>query len=142
MTTETYAESNVQKAIDRRQNRRHDLDLHDVSINRFDGNRSEPLGVLVDLSSGGMKFKTREKGILPDQQIRLSLVLPAYAGISPFIDTTGERIRPKNEWSGWVSVARVNETDSGEYEIGGRMIDMEPLDRGMLSLYLSTHPLS
>ena len=133
-TAQMSAETGTKKSIERRQSRRHDLDIHGVPINRFDGSQAEPIGVLVDLSSGGMKFKTKEKGILPDQQIRLKLSLPAYAGISPFIDTTGDRIKPKNEWTGWLSVARVQETETGEYEIGGRIIDMEPLDRGILSL--------
>jgi hypothetical protein len=127
---------------ERRQHRRHDLDSYGVEVHCWDGAKSEPFGRLVDMSSGGMLIRTRQANLQADQQIRLKLRLPAYAGISPFVDTTGERIRPRTEWVGWLSVARVNETSDGEYEIGGRLVDMETLDRGMLSLYLSTQPLA
>jgi hypothetical protein len=130
-------------AIDeRRQHRRHDLAERDVAVERWDGNRSAKLGILVDLSSGGMKIRTNDPNIQPDQHIRLKLRLPAYAGISPFVDTTGERILPKNEWTGWMSVARVQPTTDGDYEVGGELMDMQALDRGMLGLYLSMHPVA
>ncbi|MFI5381311.1 MAG: PilZ domain-containing protein [Tepidisphaerales bacterium] len=127
---------------DRRQYRRHDLDSYGLEVQSWDGAKAEPFGRLVDMSSGGMLIRTRQARLQPDQQIRLKVRLPAYAGISPFVDTTGERIRPRNEWVGWLSVARVNETEDGDYEIGGQLVDMETLDRGMLSLYLSTQPLA
>jgi hypothetical protein len=138
----TERETVGQGIRERRQHRRHDVDVHRVPVERWDGVESAPLGVLVDLSSGGMRFRTPEADIRPDQQIRLRFKLPVYAGICPFIDTSAERIKPKNEWSGWLAVSRVQPTDDGDYEIGGRMVDMESLDRGMLSLYLSTHPLA
>ncbi len=127
---------------ERRHNRRHDLDSYGVEVHSWDGASAAPLGRLVDMSSGGMLIRTRVANIQADQQIRLKVRLPAYAGISPFVDTTGERIRPRTEWVGWLSVARVRETPDGDYEIGGRLVDMETLDRGMLSLYLSTQPLA
>ncbi|MGA2500583.1 MAG: PilZ domain-containing protein [Tepidisphaeraceae bacterium] len=127
---------------ERRQHRRHDLDSYGVEVQCWDGARAAPFGRLVDMSSGGMLIRTRQANIQADQQIRLKVRLPAYAGISPFVDTSGERIRPRTEWVGWMSVARVKETQDGDYEIGGRLVDMETLDRGMLSLYLSTQPLA
>ena len=146
MTTMHHAESSradIRVSVsERRQHRRHDLDSYGVEVQSWDGANSAPLGRLVDMSSGGMLIRTRQANLQPDQQVRLKLRLPAYAGISPFVDTTGERIRPRTEWTGWMSVARINETPDGEYEIGGRLVDMENIDRGMLSLYLSTQPLA
>ena len=127
---------------ERRQHRRHDLDSYGVEVQSWDGASAAPFGRIVDMSSGGMLIRTRQANVQPDQQIRLKVRLPAYAGISPFVDTTGSRIRPRTEWVGWMSVARVTETPEGDYEIGARMVDMETLDRGMLSLYLSTQPLA
>ncbi len=146
MTSMHYPESRSAdtraSVSDRRQHRRHDLDGYGVQVQAWDGVNATPLGRLVDMSSGGMRIRTRQANVRPDQQIRLRLRLPAYAGISPFVDTSGERIRPRTEWTGWMSVARVAETSDGEFEIGGRLVDMENLDRGMLSLYLSTQPLA
>lgn len=146
MTSTYHSESNradVRASVsERRQSRRHDLDSYGVEVHCWDGANSVPFGRLVDMSSGGMLIRTRQASLQADQQIRLKLRLPAYAGISPFVDTTGERIRPRTEWVGWMSVARVRETPDGDYEIGGRLVDMETLDRGMLSLYLSTQPLA
>ena len=46
------------------------------------------------------------------------------------------------DWIGWMAVARVQKADNGEYNVAGRLVDMEDFDRGMLSLYLSTQPLA
>jgi hypothetical protein len=40
-----------------------------------------------------------------------------------------------------MTVVRVRDTGSG-IELGGRLDDLDELDRGMLSLYLSTQPLA
>jgi hypothetical protein len=133
---------NVVAIDERRRHRRHDLNGGEVAVERWDGKMSAKLGILVDLSSGGMKIRTQDPNIQPDQHIRLKIRLPAFAGISPFVDTTGTRIQPKNEWTGWMSVARVEPTSDGDYEVGGELMDMQALDRGMLGLYLSMHPVA
>ena len=137
---------------ERRQHRRHDLEHHAITMERWEGPSGlrQALGTVVDLSAGGVRVRTvggagAAKGkmsILPDQQIRVRLELPAYAGICPFVDTTGGQPQPRREWSGWMAVARVTPLEGGEYEIAGRLVDMEEMDRGMLGLYLSTQPLA
>ena len=49
---------------------------------------------------------------------------------------------PKNEWVGWVAVTRVNKVNEREFDVAGRLVDMDDMDRGMLGLYLSTQPLA
>jgi hypothetical protein len=81
--------------------------------------------------------------VKPDNQIRVRIELPAYAGISPFIDTTKKNMEPKREWVGWMAVARVNKVAGGkQVDVAGRLVDMDEMDRGMLGLYLSTQPLA
>ena len=46
-----------------------------------------------------------------------------------------------SEWVGWLAVSRVKQIGS-EFEVAGRLMDMEELDSGMLGLYLSTQPLA
>jgi hypothetical protein len=41
-----------------------------------------------------------------------------------------------------MEVARVINLPEGRCEIGGRLLDMQDLDRGMLKLYLSVQPLA
>jgi hypothetical protein len=129
---------------DRRTARRHDMDRQGISVSRWNGSKRAPdeFGRLIDLSAGGVRIRTSEKNVKPDGQIRVRLELPAYAGISPFIDASTETPQPKREWVGWMSVARVRSTGGGESEVAGRLIDMDETDRGMLGLYLSTQPLA
>jgi hypothetical protein len=130
---------------ERRQFRRHDLEPQAISVERFNANRNskrEVLGDIVDISAGGVRVRTRDAHLKPDHQIRVRLELPAYAGISPFVDTTSNEPQPKREWVGWMTVSRVQRTGDQTFEIGGRLVDMEELDRGMLGLYLSTQPLA
>ena len=60
----------------------------------------------------------------------------------------GTRLRPTTEWVGWLDVVRVSRAPSmaGDaeptYEVAGRLLDMDEIDRGMLGLYLSTQPLA
>jgi hypothetical protein len=133
---------------DRRQHRRHDLEQQELSIDRYDGNSRRigaaraSLGRIVDLSAGGVRIRTTE-AMKPDHQVRVRLELPAFAGISPFVDTATGQPRPSRHWVGWMAVSRVQRVgDGGEYEVAGRLVDMEDLDRGMLGLYLSTQPLA
>ena len=41
-----------------------------------------------------------------------------------------------------MAVCRVAKVDDKHYDQGGRLIEMDDLDRGMLGLYLSTQPLA
>lgn len=147
------------RSPDRRRYRRHDLEQRGVPVLRtsastvesWDGVRGAggagaELGKIVDLSSGGIRIRLIDQascgGIQPDQQIRIRMRLPDYAGISPFVDTTTGTAQPKTEWVGWLAVTRVNAMEDGTCEVAGQLVDMEELDRGMLGLYLSTQPLA
>jgi hypothetical protein len=100
------------------------------------------IGRIVDISAGGVRIRTSQRGLRADHQIRVRLELPSFAGISPFIDTATGQPEPKQEWVGWMAVCRVRDTGDGELEIAGRLVDMEEMDRGMLGLYLSTQPIA
>jgi hypothetical protein len=130
-------------ARDRREHRRHDLEQQGIPIERWDGRRcADVIGRIVDISAGGVRIRTAQRGLRADHQLRVRLELPSYAGISPFIDTARGQPEPKQEWVGWMAVCRVTETADGETEIAGRLLDMEDMDRGMLGLYLSTQPIA
>jgi len=130
---------------ERREHRRHDLEDFNLTIDRWDGSRNaaKGFGRIVDLSAGGLRMRTSDAGnVRADQQIRVRLALPAYAGIKPFVKCDGMKIEPREEWIGWMSVVRVHKTKDGEVEIAGKLVDMDEADRGMLGLYLSTQPLA
>ena len=132
-------------AADRREHRRHDMEQQGIPVSRWDGTKRAPrdFGRLVDLSAGGVRIRTNQTNVKADGQIRVRLELPAYAGISPFIDASSETPQPKREWVGWMSIARVLPTTrKDEVELAGRLVDMDEMDRGMLGLYLSTQPLA
>jgi hypothetical protein len=127
---------------ERREHRRHDLEMKSLTVDRWDGARGgQVFGQLVDLSAGGVRIRTTQGNIKPDNQIRVRLELPVYAGISPFVDMADKKLQPKREWVGWMAVTRVKNIDD-KYDIAGRLVDMEEMDRGMLGLYLSTQPLA
>lgn len=128
--------------FERRRYRRHDFEERNLTLDRFDPTRqvAEPIGEVVDLSAGGVRVRTDDTDIKPDTQIRVRLRLPVYAGISPFIER-GMTLKPRNEWVGWMSVRRVRQVD-GQTEVAGELMEMEDIDRGMLSLYLSTQPMA
>lgn len=130
---------------DRREYRRHDLEQQGITIERCDARAGKrlPFGRLVDISANGVRVRaTREASVRPDQQIRVRLELPSFAGICPFVDTTGGQPSPKREWIGWMTVSRVYRLGPDQCEVAGRLVDMEEIDRGMLGLYLSTQPLA
>jgi hypothetical protein len=129
---------------DRRQHRRHDMETQDITVNRWDGGKraEKSFGRIVDLSAGGVRIRTSQSDVKADNQIRVRLELPAYAGISPFIASQGRALCPKNEWVGWMTVSRVAKINQEEYDVAGRLVDMDEIDRGMLGLYLSTQPLA
>lgn len=133
---------------ERRRFRRHDLEHRGLPVHRWEG-RPTPagalpptIGTLVDLSAGGARIRTFDRTIRPDTHIRVRLELPEYAGITAFVDTTGDHLHGKREWIGWMNVRRVVERDDGTLEVAGPLEDMAEVDRGMLSLYLSTQPLA
>ena len=128
---------------ERRRHRRHEIDHQGIPIDRWDGSRrtGQNFGQIVDLSAGGVRIRTEQQDLKADNQIRVRMELPDYAGISPFIDTT-EGVRPKREWIGWMAVTRVSRIDSKRSDVAGRLVDMDDMDRGMLGLYLSTQPLA
>jgi hypothetical protein len=132
------------RITERRRHRRHDMEAQSLPVELWDGGKQlgTKLGQLVDLSSGGIRVRTNHAGLRADQQVRLRIALPAYAGISPFIDTSGETLRPKSDWTGWLAVSRVQQVRDGEFDVAGRLMDMEDMNRGMLRLYLSTQPLA
>src|SRR5688500_19108821 len=70
---------------ERREHRRHDLEMQSLTVDRWDSARGgQVLGQLVDLSSGGVRIRTEQANIKPDNQIRVRLELPEYAGKRPF----------------------------------------------------------
>ncbi len=130
---------------ERRRFRRHDLEHQSILLHRCDATRGDTtltFGQIIDLSPGGVRVRTSESAVRADQQIRVSLRLPAYAGICPFVDTTNGQPRPRREWTGWMTVSRVQSLGEQQYEVAGQLVDMEEMDRGMLGLYLSTQPLA
>ena len=129
---------------ERREHRRHDLEQQSIPIDRWDGSRrsGKLLGQIVDLSPGGVRIRTEQTNIRADQQVRVRIELPVYAGISPFIESSDKQLQPKREWVGWMAVARVNKVDDKHVDVAGRLVDMDEMDRGMLGLYLSTQPLA
>ena len=131
-------------AAERRQHRRHDLEQQSINIERWDGTKrvGKNFGQIVDLSASGVRIRTDQVSIRPDQQVRVRIELPVYAGISPFLEAAGSDLTPKREWVGWMAVARVNKVDEKSVDVAGRLVDMDEMDRGMLGLYLSTQPLA
>ena len=130
---------------DRRIHRRHDMEPQGITVERVDANRRsrEKLGDIVDISAGGVRIRTREAKFRTDNQVRVRLELRAYAGICPFVDTSSsDQPQPKREWTGWLTISRVQSLGDDNFDVAGRLVDMEDMDRGMLSLYLSTQPLA
>ena len=41
-----------------------------------------------------------------------------------------------------MAISRVQPVNENELDVAGRLIDMDEMDRGMLSLYLSTQPIA
>lgn len=145
---DTYGAITWFRGHERRAHRRHELEGREIAVERAeDPNETKKkspekvLGRLVDLSAGGVRLRTADRSASIGSQIRVKIELPPFAGISPFVDHSGPRIRPKREWTGWMTVVRVKDFGR-ERELGCRLDDLDELDRGMLSLYLSTQPLA
>jgi hypothetical protein len=137
-------ERDARCGVERRTHRRYDLEQQAITLDRWNGNTRSRVtfGQIVDLSAGGVRIRTTQSNLRIDTQIRVRLQLPAYAGICPFVDTTGGQPRPKREWTGWMTVARILPLPGGAFDVAGRLVDMDEIDRGMLGLYLSTQPLA
>jgi hypothetical protein len=129
---------------DRREHRRHDMEQQGLPMQQWDGQKQaiKPLGRIMDISAGGIRFRASHANVRPDQQIRVRVELPAYAGISPFVAPGAKGLQAKGEWVGWMTVSRVSAIDEDHIEVAGRLVDMDEMDRGMLGLYLSTQPLA
>src|SRR5687767_5801040 len=112
---------------ERREHRRADLEQQSIAVDRWDGSKrtGKSFGRLVDLSAGGVRIRTGQSNVRPDNQIRVRLELPAYAGICPFVDTSSSDLQPKREWVGWMAVARVQPADNNQYDVAGRLVDMD-----------------
>lgn len=132
------------QGAERREFRRHDMEQQSIPIDRWDGARRSgtSFGQIVDISAGGVRIRTDQTHVRPDQQVRVRIELPVYAGISPFVESSETDLQPKREWVGWMAVARVNKVDETHVDVAGRLVDMDEMDRGMLGLYLSTQPLA
>ncbi|MEO6435410.1 MAG: PilZ domain-containing protein, partial [Tepidisphaeraceae bacterium] len=120
------------EGAERREHRRHDLEQQSLTIDRWDGSRrsGKTFGQIVDLSASGVRIRTEQTSIRPDQQVRVRIELPVYAGICPFIDSSEKTLTPKREWVGWMAVARVNKIDEKSVDVAGRLVDMDEMDRG------------
>ena len=128
---------------DRRKHRRHDLEHSEIKVERYSGptKGGQPFGEAIDLSASGIRVRVRNREVKVGSQLRIRLRLPAYAGISPFVANDGSG-RGSNEWTGWMTVTRMSKVNSDLWDVAGRLVDMREIDRGMLTLYLSAHPLA
>lgn len=131
---------------ERREHRRHELSTPMVMIERIgtNGVKGGFVGTIADLSAGGVRLRTSAgaaEDVAPGQTIDVRLSLPEHAGISPFIQLAGDA-RPTCEWVGRLEVLRRTDLPGGEVDIGGRLLGMTSVDRGMLGLYLSIQPLA
>jgi hypothetical protein len=135
-----YVESHER---DRRKHRRHDLECSSVLVERYEGatKGGRPLGEAMDLSASGIRIRVRKPEVKVGSQLRIRLRLPQYAGISPFVANDGSG-KATNEWTGWMTVTRMSKVNSDLWDVAGRLVDMREIDRGMLTLYLSAHPLA
>lgn len=143
LDTATAVPTPKSRLDDRRSHRRHAPAATGVKVARTDFERDD-WGHVVDLSAGGCQLRTNDPTIRPGDRLEVRLSLPDYAGIRPFTRRAdGTAIEPTSEWTGTIEIARrTPNTDDAGYTLGGRLIDMAPVDRGLLGLYLSTQPLA
>lgn len=133
-----------QVRVERRAFRRHELAETLVIVERYDPvtDQATAIGEIADLSAGGVRIRTGDPTIRPGQMICIRLRLPSHAGITPFVRLAGEELAPACEWVGTLSALRRIERADGSCEIGGRLLGMDDVTRGMLGLYLSIQPLA
>ncbi len=132
------------RAADRREHRRHELAGPRVLVERLNDDGCARIGSIVDLSAGGVKlFTATDTGVHPGETIDVRLALPQHAGISPFVRLADDTVaEPACEWIGRLEVLRRVDRRDGSVELGGKLIGMTAVDRGMLGLYLSIQPLA
>jgi hypothetical protein len=129
--------------MERRRFRRQDMQGLNVEIAQI-GPKAEMIdtvGQLMDLSPGGMRIRTTATDLVAGAQLKVRVELPAYAGISPFVTADGTG-KGTNVWTGKIQVTRVFRIAEDKWDIACQTLDMRDIDRGMLTLYLSAHPLA
>ena len=129
--------------LERRRFRRQDMQALHVEIARVGARAAvvDGLGQLMDLSPGGMRIRTTATELVAGTQLKVRLELPAYAGISPFVAGDGSG-RGTNVWTGRIEVVRSYRIAEDKWDVACKALDMREIDRGMLTLYLSAHPLA
>ncbi|MGC4030439.1 MAG: PilZ domain-containing protein [Tepidisphaeraceae bacterium] len=129
--------------VERRKHRRHDLSDFNLPVYAMvDGPARETvLGKLIDISAGGMRFRTVSRTVATGGRIDVQLTLPAYAGIRPFVDQLDEQ-KFSTEWQGQLHVTRVVPLEDGTYDVAGQLLGLNDGERGLLGLYLSTQPMA
>ncbi len=137
-------------ACERRRHRRHELagGGQGVIVERQTDAGYEPIGHVLDLSAGGVRLildGTAGDDIRPGETVPVRLSLPDHAGLRPFVrlaDSTPDDAEFSGEWIGAFKVARRADLGEAGIQLGGCFEGMAELDRGMLGLYLSIHPLA
>lgn len=129
--------------VERRKHRRHDLSDFDLPVYAMVETTSKQtvLGKLMDISAGGMRFRTTSRNVTPNSRIEVQLTLPAYAGIRPFVDQLDEQ-KFSTEWNGQLLVTRVSRLEDGTFDVAGQLLGLNDGERGLLGLYLSTQPIA
>ena len=130
--------------FERRAFRRYDVESWGVSIVRCEDDAPSQLviGRLLDLSAGGVRLRTNHAALHLGQQIKVRLALPASTGLCPFVNMNDGQLQPRHDWEGWMEVARLTPEPDGSFEVGGRLLDMQAMDRGMLGLFLSAQRMA
>ena len=127
---------------ERRRTFRTDLEDRNIAVELRapKGKPGKTIGTVMDLSTEGMKFKTRFGELAVGDRLSIKIQLPTMSGISAFVDK-GEG-KATNAWSGDFEVARVVRRMDGGYDIGGRLMNLTEADRGLLGLYLSLQTMT
>ena len=128
---------------DRRRDRRRSFEGRQLVVEQVDAKtfRAFKIGMLIDLSTNGLRFKTGDTTLSEGSIVQIRLTLPSFTGISPFLVRNGTPV-PSSQWTGWITVARVVERLDGTHDVAGEMMGLDEVDLGMLGLYLSTQPLA
>ena len=122
---------------ERRRTFRMDLEDRDIAVELRSpaGRPGKRIGTVIDLSTEGMKFKTRFGELAVGDRLSIKIQLPSMCGISAFV--SHDDGRATDAWSGDFEVARVVKRMDGGYDIGGRLMNLTDTDKGLLGLYLS-----
>ena len=138
-------------AADRRRHRRHELAGGGQGVvveRRTTGDAYTPIGYVADLSAGGVRIVLAGDAgadIAPGDRVDVRLSLPDHAGLRPFVRLANSEPTDaefSGEWTGSFKVCRRADLSESGIQLGGTFEGMADLDRGMLGLYLSVHPLA